>query len=93
MCLLIVGGNQVGCLLWAFMHFVGVVNWDALIIRDLMNLNVVFGTLVNFCNFCKWSWLIGWSFEAFCWNFIVFCNFWNLSLIPYELLPFLCFVI
>jgi hypothetical protein len=41
MCLLIFGGNQVGCLLWAFMHFVGVVNWDALIIRYLMNLNVV----------------------------------------------------
>jgi len=55
-----------------------------------MNLDVVFGTLMNFC---KWSWLIGWSFEAFCWNFIVFCNCWNLSLTSYDLFPFLCFVI
>jgi hypothetical protein len=93
MYLLVVGGNQGDCLLWAFMHFVRVVNWDALTIGALMNLNVVFGTLMNFCNSYKWSWLISWSFEAFCWNFIVFYNCWNLSLTPYELFPFLCFVI
>jgi hypothetical protein len=27
---------------------------------------------MNFCNFCNWSWPIGWSFETF-------CNCWNLS--------------
>ncbi len=33
----VVNGNQVGCLVEAFMHFVGAINWFALFVGALIN--------------------------------------------------------